>query len=384
MDSLFNLDKALAFGHTTAAFIVVVGILVFVHEFGHYYIAIRNKVKVETFSIGFGPRLFGWRDKRGTAWQVCLLPLGGYVKMFGDVDPASVGTDPAQVAAMTPEERAQAFFAKPVGVRAAIVAAGPGINFLFSIIVLFLLYVSLGQAVLPPKIGEVFPDKPAAQAGMLAGDTIKQMNGEIVDDFTDIKRILSSDLGAKLDVIVDRDGQEISMTITPEVEDVTNNFGIVHRTGRIGVMAGGEPEFKRLNPLQAVGAAFADTWGLVKSTFTGLYQIIAGERSSKELGGVITIAKVSGDMSHSISSFIWFMAMLSANLGLINLFPIPVLDGGHLVFYAMESVRGRPLSDMAQEYSLRFGLALVLTLTLFALWNDLNNFGVVKFITQLF
>jgi len=341
-------------------------------------------VKVETFSIGFGPRLFGWRDKRGTAWQVCLLPLGGYVKMFGDVDPASVGTDPAQVAAMTPEERAQAFFAKPVGVRAAIVAAGPGINFLFSIIVLFLLYVSLGQAVLPPKIGEVFPDKPAAQAGMLAGDTIKQINGEIVDDFTDIKRILSSDLGAKLDVIVDRDGQEISMTITPEVEDVTNNFGIVHRTGRIGVMAGGEPEFKRLNPLQAVGAAFADTWGLVKSTFTGLYQIIAGERSSKELGGVITIAKVSGDMSHSISSFIWFMAMLSANLGLINLFPIPVLDGGHLVFYAMESVRGRPLSDMAQEYSLRFGLALVLTLTLFALWNDLNNFGVVKFITQLF
>lgn len=384
MDSFFNLDKALAFGHTTAAFIVVVGILVFVHEFGHYYIAIRNKVKVETFSIGFGPRLFGWRDKRGTAWQVCLLPLGGYVKMFGDVDPASVGTDPAQVAAMTPEERAQAFFAKPVGVRAAIVAAGPGINFLFSIIVLFLLYVSLGQAVLPPKIGEVFPDKPAAQAGMLAGDTIKQINGEIVDDFTDIKRILSSDLGAKLDVIVDRDGQEISMTITPEVEDVTNNFGIVHRTGRIGVMAGGEPEFKRLNPLQAVGAAFADTWGLVKSTFTGLYQIIAGERSSKELGGVITIAKVSGDMSHSISSFIWFMAMLSANLGLINLFPIPVLDGGHLVFYAMESVRGRPLSDMAQEYSLRFGLALVLTLTLFALWNDLNNFGVVKFITQLF
>jgi len=384
VDSFFNLDKALAFGHTTAAFIVVVGILVFVHEFGHYYIAIRNKVKVETFSIGFGPRLFGWRDKRGTAWQVCLLPLGGYVKMFGDVDPASVGTDPAQVAAMTPEERAQAFFAKPVGVRAAIVAAGPGINFLFSIIVLFLLYVSLGQAVLPPKIGEVFPDKPAAQAGMLAGDTIKQINGEIVDDFTDIKRILSSDLGAKLDVIVDRDGQEISMTITPEVEDVTNNFGIVHRTGRIGVMAGGEPEFKRLNPLQAVGAAFADTWGLVKSTFTGLYQIIAGERSSKELGGVITIAKVSGDMSHSISSFIWFMAMLSANLGLINLFPIPVLDGGHLVFYAMESVRGRPLSDMAQEYSLRFGLALVLTLTLFALWNDLNNFGVVKFITQLF
>jgi len=384
VDSFFNLDKALAFGHTTAAFIVVVGILVFVHEFGHYYIAIRNKVKVETFSIGFGPRLFGWRDKRGTAWQVCLLPLGGYVKMFGDVDPASVGTDPAQVAAMTPEERAQAFFAKPVGVRAAIVAAGPGINFLFSIIVLFLLYVSLGQAVLPPKIGEVSPDKPAAQAGMLAGDTIKQINGEIVDDFTDIKRILSSDLGAKLDVIVDRDGQEISMTITPEVEDVTNNFGIVHRTGRIGVMAGGEPEFKRLNPLQAVGAAFADTWGLVKSTFTGLYQIIAGERSSKELGGVITIAKVSGDMSHSISSFIWFMAMLSANLGLINLFPIPVLDGGHLVFYAMESVRGRPLSDMAQEYSLRFGLALVLTLTLFALWNDLNNFGVVKFITQLF
>ncbi len=378
------MDQLLGFSHTLGAFIVVVGVLVFIHEFGHYYVAIRNKVKVEVFSIGFGPELFGWNDKRGTRWKVCLLPLGGYVKMFGDVDPASVQTDAAQVAAMSAQEREQAFFAKSVGARAAIVAAGPGINFLFCILALFALYISIGQAHIPAVVSSVVPDKPAALAGIREGDLITAIDDTPIEDFSDIRRSLAMSLGDTVTVHLERDGEALSVTLTPEVEEVENNIGMKHRTGRLGIVSGGMPVYEKLGPVEALGAALSDTWGLIKGTFVGLYQIIMGERSSKELGGVITIAKMSGDMSQSIASFVWFMAMLSANLGLINLFPIPVLDGGHLVFYAAEAIRGRPLSDRAQEYSLRFGLALVLTLTIFALWNDLNNFGVVGFLTSLF
>lgn len=377
-------DVIAGISQNIAAFIVVIGILVFIHEFGHYYVAIKNKVKVEQFSIGFGPELYGWNDKKGTRWKICLLPLGGYVKMFGDVDPASATTDPTQVAAMTPQDREGAFFAKTVGQRAAIVAAGPGINFLFCILALFLLYIFIGQAHMPPKVGEVVEGKPAATAGILAGDVIVEMNGNEVDDFNDLRQNLAMTLGNTIEVKVNRAGEVLSFQVTPEVEEIENNFGSTHRTGRIGVISAGLPEYQRLGPIDATVAALEDTWALIKGTFVGIYQIIAGERSHRELGGVITIAKLSGDMSHSIASFIWFMAMLSANLAIINLFPIPVLDGGHLVFYAYEAVRGKPLSDMAQEYSLRFGLALVLSLMIFALWNDLNNFGVVDFFARLF
>ncbi len=377
------------------AFILIVSFLVFIHEFGHYYVAIKNKVKVETFSIGFGPELYHIIDRRGTRWRFAAIPLGGYVKMFGDADPASAQTDKEAVAQHTPEERAQAFYAKTVGQRAAIVFAGPGINFLFTIVALVGLYVTMGQPMTPPLVQEVMEGKPAAAAGIMAGDLITAIDDTPIKRFQDIRGVMSLGLGKPVVVHVDRAGQAMSFNVTPIIQEVENSIGSSHRTGLLGIKAGGAVEYQKLGLLPAFGQALYDTGDMIKGTFVGLYQIITGQRDSKELGGVITIAKLSGntvienenqeiDYAKTIGAMIWFMAMLSANLGLVNLFPIPVLDGGHLMFYAAEALRGKPLSDNVQEYSLRFGLALVLTLTVFALWNDLRNFGVFDSMAKLF
>lgn len=377
------------------AFIVIVGFLVFIHEFGHYYVALRNKVKVEAFSIGFGPELWHRVDKRGTRWRVALIPLGGYVKMFGDVDPASVQTDKEAVAAHTPEERAGAFYAKSVGQRAAIVAAGPGVNFLFTIVALVGLYVTMGQPITLPIVEDLLPGKPAAEAGILPGDRITAINDTQIRRFQEIRTLMAMNLDEPVVVHVDRKGEQLEFQINPVIEDVDTGAGTKHRTGLLGIR-GAKVEYTQLSVPAAFGAAFTDTWDMIRGTFAGLYQIIAGQRDSRELGGVLTIAKMSGntiieddsthgiDITKTIAAMIWLMAMLSANLGLVNLFPIPVLDGGHLMFYAAEAARGKPLSEQAQEYSLRFGLAVVLTLTAFALWNDLRNFGIFDSIARLF
>ncbi len=371
-----------SFGTSTAAFIVVIGVLVFVHEFGHYWVALRAGVKVETFSIGFGPTLFGWRNRRGTWWRVAAIPLGGYVKMFGDVDPASVTTDGAVAARLTPEERAGAFFAKTVAQRAAIVAAGPGINFLFTLVVLLGLYLTVGQPRTLPLIESVMEGKPAAAAGLQAGDMVTAINGRTVRRFQDIQEFMALNLEAPVDVTFERNGETRQVTVHPVIEDVGR-----HQIGRLGIQ-GQRQAYERLSPGRALVESVRDTWGIISGTFIGLAQIVVGERSAKEVGSVVSIAKMSGDMVgggvlDTVVSLLWFMAVLSANLGLINLFPIPVLDGGHLLFYAVEAIRRKPLSEVAQEYSLRFGLALVLTLTVFALWNDFRNFGVVDFVTRL-
>lgn len=384
------------FGLSTFTFILVVSILVFIHEFGHYWVARRNGVKVETFSIGFGPEIFHRFDKHGTRWRFAMIPLGGYVKMFGDLDPASVSNNAEASVGMSAEERAVAFFAKSVWQRMAIVFAGPAINFIFCIVALFGLYVAVGQPGSPAIIKELVADRPAVQAGLQIGDQIVRMNGQEISRFQQIQQVMSVNLDSPLDVVVLRNGQEVTYTITPFIEEITNNFGVTHRVGRLGIVSGGAVEYKKLGVGEAVGESLHETWNITANTLKGLWQIISGERSTKEMGGAITIAKISGDMvitddetkaidfGRTAASLIWFMAILSANLGLINLFPIPVLDGGHLLFYAIEAIRGRPLGEQAQEYSLRFGLALVLTLTVFALWNDLTNFGVVSKIVSLF
>lgn len=376
------------------AFILIVSFLVFIHEFGHYYVAIKNKVKVETFSIGFGPELYHIIDRRGTRWRFAAIPLGGYVKMFGDVDPASVQTDKEAVAQHTAEERSQAFYAKTVGQRSAIVAAGPGVNFLFTIVALVGLYLTMGQPLTLPIVEGLVEGKPAAEAGIMPGDRITAIDDNQIKSFQDIRKVMTMGLSKPVVVHVDRDGQAMSFNVKPVVEDVENSIGTSHKTGMLGIR-GGIVEYQRLSVLEAFKASFTDTGDMIKGTFVGLYQIISGQRDSRELGGVITIAKLSGstviedenqhiDYAKTIAAMVWFMAMLSANLGLVNLFPIPVLDGGHLMFYAAEAMRGKPLSEQAQEYSLRFGLALVLTLTVFALWNDLRNFGVFDSLAKLF
>jgi regulator of sigma E protease len=362
-------------------FLVVLTVLVFVHELGHYWVARRNGVRIETFSIGFGPELFGRTDKTGTRWKFSAIPLGGYVKMFGDADAAS--TPSGAVRSMTPAEREVSFFHKRLGQRAAIVAAGPIANFLFAIIGLTLLFSIYGQPFTPADIGSVQPESAAAQAGMLPGDVIVEVDGQAIERFEEVQQIVRFNQGTPLALVVERDGQRLPISVTPQVTTVTDRMGNSHTIGLLGIGRAGM-EYRRHDPLTALWQAGRETVNLTVGTLGAVGQMIGGSRGTEELGGPLRIAQMSGEVAQSgIVALIWFMAILSVNLGLINLFPIPMLDGGHLLFYAVEAIRGKPLGDRAQEYGFRIGLALVLTLMVFATWNDLVHLRVVDFFRDL-
>jgi regulator of sigma E protease len=354
-------------------FLIVLTVLVFVHELGHYLIARRAGVHIEVFSIGFGPELFGWNDRSGTRWKFSAVPLGGYVKMFGDSD-ASSALPIARVGEMTEAERAVSFFHKGLGQRAAIVSGGPVANFVFAIVVLALLFATYGQPYTPADIGQVQAGSAAEKGGMKVGDTIVNIDGRTIERFEDVQQIVRLDPGQPLRVTVRRDGQPVTLDITPSRTESTDRFGNHHEIGFLGIGRSGV-EYVRRNPLSAVVQAVDETWNLSSSTLEAMWQIIIGTRASDELGGPLRIAQMSGEVAQSgIVPLLWFMAVLSINLGLINLFPVPVLDGGHLLFYAAEAIRGKPLGQRAQEYGFRIGLALVLTLMVFATWNDLVHF----------
>jgi regulator of sigma E protease len=362
-------------------FLVVLTVLVFVHELGHYWVARRNGVRIETFSIGFGPELFGRTDKAGTRWKISAIPLGGYVKMFGDADAAS--TPSGAVRSMTPAEREISFFHKRLGQRAAIVAAGPIANFLFAIIGLTLLFSIYGQPFTPADIGSVQPESAAAQAGMLPGDVIVEVDGQAIERFEEVQQIVRFNQGTPLALVVQRDGQRLPISVTPQVTTVTDRMGNSHTIGLLGIGRAGM-EYRRHDPLTALWQAGRETVNLTVGTLGAVGQMVSGSRGTEELGGPLRIAQMSGEVAQSgIVALIWFMAILSVNLGLINLFPIPMLDGGHLLFYAVEAIRGKPLGDRAQEYGFRIGLALVLTLMVFATWNDLVHLRVVDFFRDL-
>ncbi len=355
-------------------FLVVLTILVFVHELGHYWIARRKGVKVEVFSIGFGPELFGWTAKSGTRWKVSALPLGGYVKMFGDMD-ASSRPDDEKFAAMTPDERAVAFPMKPLGARAWIVAGGPLANFLFAFLLLCGLFIFDGQTRTSTVVTEVVAGSAAEAAGIRPGDRIVSVNGEAIERFEDLQRFVQLNLEQPIEMVVERDGQSVALTAQPKIIEVDDPSGCPMKVARLGVSAQGT-ELVEFEPLEAVGVAASETWGIARDTLAGIWQIITGERSTEELGGPVRIAEISGQVAKfGVVSIIWFMAVISVNLGLINLFPIPVLDGGHLLFYAIEGVRGRPLGERAQEYGFKIGIALVLSLMIFATINDLVRIG---------
>ncbi len=369
------------FGTSVFAFLLVLSVLVFVHEFGHYYIARRNGVRVEVFSIGFGAELFGWNDRHGTRWKISALPLGGYVKMFGDADPASA--QGVELSQMTAAEKAVSFHHKRLGQRAAIVAAGPLTNFLFAFVALTLLFAIAGQPFMPAKVGEVQPNTPAERAGLLAGDRIIAIDGAAVQRFEEIGQIVSVNLGRSLAVDVLREGRQLTVNVTPEESTTTDRLGNTHRVGLIGVRSA-EPERKRYDPLTAAWQAGSEITGIVSGTFVAIGQMINGSRGTEELGGPLRIAQMSGQVAQAGPyALVWFMAFLSVSLGMINLFPIPLLDGGHLMFYGLEALRGRPLGPRAQEYGFRIGLALVLTLMVFATWNDLVQLRVVDFLRGL-
>ena len=367
-------------GGTLLAFLLVLSVLVFVHEFGHYFVARRCGVRVETFSIGFGREIFGRTDRAGTRWKFSLIPLGGYVKMYGDANAAS---QPGDSDAVPPERRAEAFPYKSLGQRTAIVAAGPLTNFLFAVIALAGLFVTMGQPYTAPVVGEVVPDSVAEEAGFQPGDRVVAVDGRGIDRFQEIQRIVALSPGESLAITVLRAGDRVALTATPQRREVTDSTGNTHTVGRLGIRVTGM-EFRRLGPATAVLAAGEETWSLTVGTLKAVGQIISGTRSTEELGGPIRIAHMSGEVaSNGVANLVFFMAVLSINLGLINLFPVPMLDGGHLLFYAVEALRGRPLGERAQEFGFRIGLALVLTLVVFVTWNDLVQLRVVDFLRNL-
>lgn len=369
------------FGWHAIWFLVVLTVLVFVHELGHFWVARRNGVRVEVFSIGFGPELFGWTDRAGTRWKVSAIPLGGYVKMFGDADPAS--TPNASLATMTPEEQAVSFHHKSLGQRAAVVAAGPIANFLFAIVVFATVYSLVGQPFTPPEITNVAPGSAAERAGLQTGDRIIRINGTDIERFEQIQRIVQLNLDRPLDLVVLRDDREIPIMASPTFDESTDARGNTVRTPRLGIQ-GKKVEFIRHGPVESIWRGVAETWVQTAGTVQALAQMVSGQRQADDLGGPIRIAEMSGDVARGgPAAFIVFMAVLSVNLGLINLFPIPMLDGGHLLFYAIEALRGRPLGPRAQEYGFRIGLVLVFSLMLFATWNDLVHSGLVRYLVSL-
>lgn len=362
-------------------FLAILTVLVFVHEMGHFLVARRNGVRVEVFSIGFGPELFGWTDRAKTRWKFSLIPLGGYVRMFGD---ANVASQPSgDQAELTAEEREVSFHCKRLNQRSWIVAAGPLANFLFAVILLAGLFATVGQPFTPPVVGDVAPDSAAAKAGILPGDRFVAIGGSSIERFEDVQRIIRLSPEQPVEVIVQRDGGEVVLSAVPTLTELTDNFGNQHKVGLLGV-TGSAVEYVRQDPLTAMWRAGGETVSLTVGTLQAVGQIIVGARSTDELGGPLRIAQMSGQVAESgLVTVIWFMAVLSINLGLINLFPIPMLDGGHLLFYGIEAVRGRPLGDRAQEYGFRIGLALVFSLILFVTWNDLVHLEVFDFLRGL-
>jgi len=438
-------------------FMCVLGLLVFVHEWGHYIVARLCGVKVEVFSIGFGKEIFGWTAKSGTRWKISLFPLGGYVKMFGDSDPASAGhtdevtADDGVKREMTAEERSVAFFSKPVWKRALIVFAGPGINYLFAIIVLSVLYMFVGRPITPPIVSGVEIGSAADKATFHPHDVIKTLNGDKIDSFDAVRRKAMLTLDEPMVFGIERDGQMIEISATPQKVTDTDRFGFVHERGYLGligpangidasqitsvdgvstkgnvaktlklieqkmgqdivisteVKAEGEPSNIKVrppkelnnfaavpkdskepialilgekpgdavikyNPVSAVGVAVGETYRITVETLKAISQMFMGTRSAKELGGIIRIGAMAGDMAErGYIALIVFTALLSINLGMINLFPIPMLDGGHLMFYAIEAARGKPVSERAMEYAFRFGLVILVSLMVFSNLND--------------
>jgi regulator of sigma E protease len=339
-------------------------------------------VRVEVFSIGFGPELFGRWDRAGTRWKISTIPLGGYVKMFGDSDVSS-GLPAAGLAGLAQAERDVSFHYKRLGQRAAIVAAGPFANFLFAIVVLAVLFMTYGQPFTPAEVGQVQPGSAAEQGGIRPGDVIVGIDGSAVHRFEDVQQAVSLNPGVPMTIVVRRDGQDQTLHVTPGRTERTDRFGNHYEVGLLGIARSGMEYVKR-DPATAIVQAATETWDLSAATLKALWQIIIGTRATDELGGPLRIAQMSGEVAQGgVVAVLWFMAVLSINLGLINLFPVPVLDGGHLLFYAAEAIRGKPLGRRAQEYGFRIGLALVVTLMVFATWNDLVHLRIVEFVRGL-
>ncbi|MGO4404895.1 RIP metalloprotease RseP [Bosea sp. RAF48] len=355
-------------------FLFVLTLVVFVHELGHFLVGRWCGVDVQTFSIGFGRELFGFTDRHGTRWRFALIPLGGYVKFSGDADAASAPDD-AAVRRMTPEERARSLPAQSIAERAAIVAAGPIANFLLAILIFAGTVFLFGKQVLIPRVDAVVAGSAAESAGLKAGDIVIAIDGHKVDSFSEMQRIISSRPEERLTVTVDRNGSALDLPVTPALSELKTPVG-TQRIGVIGVRASPKPEdwtTQRFGAIDSLRMGGAETWFVVTRTYDYIAKLLKGRESTDQLSGPIRIAQVSGLVASSggLLGLLNLAAILSVSIGLMNLLPVPMLDGGHLMFYLYEALRGRPLSPRAQEIGFRLGLALVLMLMLFVTWNDI-------------
>lgn len=351
-------------------------VVVFFHELGHFLVARWCGVRVQVFSIGFGPELVGFNDRRGTRWKISAIPLGGYVKFLGDENAASV-PDQATLGRMSDAERRESFVHQKVGPRSAIVAAGPLANFLLAIVIFAALFALFGKPSTPPQVGIVHPGSAAEAAGFKPGDVVRSIDGRRIESFSDIQRIVSLSGGKTLTIVVDRGGMDVTLTAVPRVQEVMM-FGYASRRGILGIqpdLSTMGPQYVAVSPLQAVGLGVTQTWFVIESTLTSIGRMFVGRESTDQVAGPIRMAGVSCQVATlGMAALLHLIGLLSVSIGLLNLFPVPLLDGGHLLFYAIEKLRGRPLSERAQEFGFRIGLALVVTLMIFATYNDISPY----------
>lgn len=356
-------------------FLFVLTIVVFFHELGHFLVARWNGVKVLTFSLGFGPELAGFNDRHGTRWKISAIPLGGYVKFFGDESEASTPASSETLASMTSEERAGSFHHKKVGARAAIVAAGPIANFILAIVIFTCLFTFFGKPSTTARVDKIEANSAASKAGFQVGDIVTAIDGKTIGSFSDMQRVVGVRAGDTLNFTIKRGDSTLQLKGTPELREVKDSFGNVHRLGVLGITratAPGDVVTERVDPATALWLGVKETWFVVDRTLAYIGGVFTGREAADQVGGPIRIAQISGQVATiGLAALVHLAAVLSISIGLLNLFPVPLLDGGHLLFYAVEAVRGRPLSERAQEMGFRIGLGLVLMLMVFATYNDI-------------
>ncbi len=372
------IDTLVLIAGYAASFIAVITLLVFGHELGHYLVARWNGVWVRVFSIGFGPELIGWNDRLGTRWKISMIPLGGYIQMLDEKDlesDALVQLRAKNSAAFDHLMRTEGFHHKTLWQRAAIVVAGPLANFILAFFLLAILYATFGQSYTPARVGVVVEGGAAEAAGVTPGDVIVDIGGKTIERMEEVQEVVRTNPDRRLQFTLKRDGENIRLAIVPRSFEVSAPSGMTYTIGRIGIV-GEEKKRIRRNPAVAFALGVTETWRMTDLILATLGEIVTGDRGADQLSGPAGIAMLSGDiMASGISNLLWFMAFLSVNLGLLNLLPVPILDGGHLVFLGIEAVRGRRLSEKAEQKSMQVGVALLLALVIFATANDLLRLG---------
>jgi regulator of sigma E protease len=366
------METFLSLGHTALSFILIISVIVFIHEFGHYLAARLCGVKIDAFAIGFGKELFGWTDKTGTRWKLCLLPMGGYVQMHGDATEAST-PDMERLQHMTEAEKRISFHYKKLWQKAIIVAAGPFANFLLAIIIFTSLIMTRGLDTTEPVVGTVMAGSAAEVAGIQPKDRIISVDGKEMRTFNQIPQAIATNLGQEVVLLIDRKGEQLTIRLTPRIEEYEDALGTTSKRPLIGIQSH-KITSDEVNVPQAVWESVKKTYQMIDMSLEFIGQMIAGQRSADELKGPLGIAELSGKATQQdFMTIIWFMALLSVNLGFVNILPIPPLDGGHLLYYALEGARGRPLAEKFQEWGYKVGFGLILCLMAFTIFNDFRT-----------